>query len=145
MTDSKQNENSNSNNNNDNNNSADNNSSTTTKQKIVICGGGNAAHIFLGLAVSNPNNEVHLLSLFRDEAARFEASLNDKSNMKPGQLIINYVQEKRQIVSEPQSNNFMTDAALCLPNADLVIIVLPAFAHALYLSAIAKHVGNHSY
>eukprot|EP01084_Bolivina_argentea_P037539 69450_1 len=69
-----------------------------TKQKIVICGAGNAAHVFCGLCAANPNNEVHLLSLYKTEAADFQKAVNQTDNKL---LTIEIVKDKKSIQSIP--------------------------------------------
>ena len=109
-------------------------SSTENKQKIVICGAGNAAHIFTGLASQDSNNEVHLLSLYKTEAADFKCALS-KTNDKL--LTIDIIQTKKQIKSAPFN---ITNDPKCLDNSDIVIISLPAFAHNQYLNAIKTNI-----
>eukprot|EP01083_Nonionella_stella_P013000 36713_1 len=104
-----------------------------TKQKIVVCGGGNAAHVFCTLASSNPNNEVHLLSLYKTEAKDFQAAL---SQTEDKMITIDVTQEKRQIKAKPSN---ITNDPKCLANADIVILSLPAFAHNQYLNVIKEH------
>eukprot|EP01083_Nonionella_stella_P207930 754924_1 len=111
--------------------------STKTKRKIVVCGGGNAAHIFTTLASSNPNNEVHLLSLYKTEANDFRQQLNTTVNK---QITIDKTQEKIQIKAAPFN---ITNNPKCLSNSDIVIISLPAFAHNQYLNAIKTHIKPH--
>jgi ketopantoate reductase len=106
------------------------------KQKIVICGGGNAAHVFTGLAALNPSNEVHLMSLFMDEAAKFKAGMESNPDKK---LIVELVSEKKELKSAPLT---MTNDPKTLAGADVVIISLPAFAHAQYLNAIKDNIDN---
>jgi len=105
-----------------------------TKQKIIVCGAGNAAHVFCGLTSSNHNNEVHLLSLYKTEAKDFETAIN-KTNDKL--LTIEIVKDKKQIKSAPYN---ITNDPSCLENADIVIISLPAFAHAQYLNACKQNI-----
>ncbi len=105
-----------------------------TKQKIVICGAGNAAHVFCGLCAANPNNEVHLLSLYKTEASDFQEAVN-KTNDKL--LSVEIVKEKRSIKSIPFN---ITNDPKCLENTDIVIISLPAFAHAQYLKAAKQNI-----
>jgi len=109
-------------------------SEVSPKQKIVICGGGNAAHVFTAIASSKPNNEVHLLSLYKSEAKDFETALN---KTKDKQIKIDVVQQNKQIKGKPSN---ITNDPRCLSNADIVIISLPAFAHNQYLNAIKENI-----
>eukprot|EP01083_Nonionella_stella_P180123 641489_1 len=87
--------------------------STKTKRKIVVCGGGNAAHVFSTLSASNPNNEVHLLSLYKTEAADFKKSLN---STKDKLVIVDKTQEKIQVKGAPCN---ITNDASCLSDSDI--------------------------
>ncbi len=109
-------------------------SKSTSGRKIVICGGGNAAHVFTALAASNPTNEVHLLSLYKTEAADFQTELN---KTKDKLLTIEKTQENIEIKAAPFN---ITNNSKCLNNSDIVIISLPAFAHNQYLNAIKSNI-----
>ena len=104
------------------------------KQKIVICGGGNAAHVFCGLASSQNNNQVHLLSLYKTEAKDFEIAMNKTEDKL---LTIDIVKTHKLIKSKPLN---ISNDPKCLTNADIVIISLPAFAHAQYLNACKENI-----
>jgi len=106
----------------------------SVSQKIVVCGGGNAAHVFTALAASNPNNEVHLLSLFRTEAKDFETALKQTDD---GKLTIQVTQTGKEVKAEPKS---IGNDAKVLADSDIVIISLPAFAHNQYLNAIKDNI-----
>eukprot|EP01084_Bolivina_argentea_P291196 500460_1 len=112
-------------------------SNANKKQKVVICGGGNAAHVFLGLAATNENNDCYLFSLFKTEAADFKTKLTANDN----KLIVERTQKKTKTEATINPDNIGNDPA-CLKGADIVVISLPAFAHAQYLKAIAPNVGD---
>ena len=105
-----------------------------TQQKIVICGGGNAAHVFCGLTSADPNNQVHLLSLYKTEAKDFETAMNKTDDKL---LTVEIVKTHKSIKSKPSN---ITNDPKCLNNADIVIISLPAFAHAQYLKACKENI-----
>mmetsp|Transcript_74076 Transcript_74076/g.66660 ORF Transcript_74076/g.66660 Transcript_74076/m.66660 type:complete len:419 (+) Transcript_74076:49-1305(+) len=105
-----------------------------SKQKIIICGGGNAAHVFCGLSASQSNNEVHLLSLYKTEAKDFETAMNKTEDKL---LTIDVAKSHKLIKSKPLN---ITNDPKCLANADVVIISLPAFAHAQYLNACKENI-----
>ena len=42
---------------------------------LLVCGGGNGAHVLAGLGAADPNTEVRVLTLFRDEAERWTKSM----------------------------------------------------------------------
>eukprot|EP01083_Nonionella_stella_P094794 266075_1 len=114
-------------------------SNDNEKQKIVICGGGNASHVFLGLSAVNRNNEVFLFSTFQTEAQDFK----DKIITNDNKLTLELTQTKSKIEAYINPDNITKDPS-CLKNADIVIISLPAFAHAQYLKEIASHLGDTS-
>mmetsp|Transcript_2661 Transcript_2661/g.5042 ORF Transcript_2661/g.5042 Transcript_2661/m.5042 type:complete len:420 (+) Transcript_2661:100-1359(+) len=104
------------------------------KTKIVICGAGNAAHIFVGLAGQNANNEVHLLSLYATEAEDFKTAMNKTADKK---LTVTINKENRSIQAVPAN---ITNDPSCLNGADIIIISLPAFAHGQYLQAMKDNI-----
>jgi len=106
----------------------------SAQQKVVVCGAGNAAHVFTALAASNPNNDVHLISLFQDEAARFKAAYDATEDKA---ITVQFTQEKRELKASPSS---ISNDASKLAGADTVILSLPAFAHNEYLQAVKDHV-----
>eukprot|EP01083_Nonionella_stella_P095133 267016_1 len=106
------------------------------KQKIVVCGGGNAVHVFVTFAASNPLNEVHVLSLYKTEAKDFETALNQTDGK---QVTMDLIQAKKQVKGKPFN---VTNDPKCLAGADMIIISLPAFAHAQYLTAIKENLGD---
>eukprot|EP01083_Nonionella_stella_P214977 774171_1 len=108
--------------------------SAETKKKVVICGAGNAAHVFTTLAASNPNNEVHLISLYKTEAADFKSSLSETADKL---ITINNVKQSTQIKAAPVS---ITNNPVNFANADIVIVSLPAFAQNQYLNAIKENI-----
>ena len=109
-------------------------SKSNSKQKVVICGGGNAAHVFTVLAAQDPNNEVHLMSLYSTEAKDFETALSETEDKS---ITIEVTQEKKQIKGKPAS---ISNDPKILVDADIVIISLPAFAHNQYLQAIKENI-----
>ncbi|KAJ7384092.1 hypothetical protein OS493_024109 [Desmophyllum pertusum] len=43
--------------------------------KLLICGSGNGAHAFAGIASSLKGTDVRVLSLYQDEAERWNAAM----------------------------------------------------------------------
>lgn len=109
-----------------------------TNEKLVVlsCGGGNGSHVTSVLAAARPNTESRVLTLFADEAERWTKAMgNDDMNVN-----IAYSDgTSRDVKAKP---SFITkDPAKAVPGADLIFIVLPAFAHSDYFKAIAPHVS----
>eukprot|EP01084_Bolivina_argentea_P060886 111226_1 len=107
------------------------------KQKVVICGGGNAAHVFFGLSVSDPNNDVYLLSLFKTEAADFKSKIVENKNKLTLEIV--ETNSNKEVTVNP--SNISNDPTI-FKDADIIIISLPAFAHNQYLKEIAKNLGD---
>ena len=43
----------------------------------LICGGGNGAHVLGGIAASQPNTEARVMTLYADEAERWNNSMKN--------------------------------------------------------------------
>lgn len=105
--------------------------------KVCVCGGGNGAHTLTGLAASNSNIEVYVLTLYKDEAEKWATALKNDSltviiNEKDGST--------REVKSKPKliSNN----PEEVIPNSDVIILTVPAFAHEQYFRAMAPHINK---
>nr|KAG5711700.1 hypothetical protein BaRGS_023464 [Batillaria attramentaria] len=88
-----------------------------------------------GLAASRPQTEARVLTLFRDEAARWTEALKTsdltvKRSFPDGST--DEVKGKPSLVTK--------DPAQAIPGADVIIFCVPAFAHQQYFTAIAPHV-----
>ena len=98
---------------------------------VVVCGSGNGAHVITGLASSRPGMEVTVLIMKGNKAQQW-ADIMSGGNMtltvkSPG------TQDQYVIESAPSRiTNDPEDARNC----DLVILCVPAFAHAEYLIAL---------
>ncbi len=86
------------------------------------------------MCAANPSNEVHLLSLYKSEAADFQKAINQSEDKL---LTVQVVKEQRLVKSVPFN---ISNDEKCLLNADIVIISLPAFAHAQYLNAAKRNI-----
>lgn len=102
-----------------------------SKVTLVICGGGNGAHAWSGIASSQPNTEVRVLTLFRDEAQRWSDSL------QKGDFTVSFYQNGEKCSELKTKPSLVTnDPAKAIPGSDVIAFVLPAFAHEQYLHAI---------
>jgi hypothetical protein len=103
--------------------------------KLLICGGGNGAHVLAGLASSVPDVEARVLTLFADEAERWTKAMAEGGFAikihEHGKLV-------RTLTSKPAL--VTKDTAKAAEGVDVIIITVPAFAHAGYLEALKDHV-----
>ncbi|XP_038075217.1 tauropine dehydrogenase-like [Patiria miniata] len=102
--------------------------------KVLILGGGNGAHVHAGIAASNPENEVRVMTLFQDEAERWSKALESSD------LVLDYTDKdgkEKQFVSKP--GLITKDPKLAVPGSDIIVFVVPAFAHAQYWEALKPH------
>ena len=102
--------------------------------KLVICGGGNGAHAWSGIASSQPNTEVRVLTLCQERAQRWSDSL------QKGDFTVNFYQDGKvssQLKSKPKLVTNKPEEAV--PGCDVIAFVLPAFAHEQYLQAIKPY------
>ncbi len=99
--------------------------------KVTVCGGGNAAHVVVPLLKAY-GVSVTLYTPFAEEAAIFRAepSSGGIQLVEDGQIPV--IGAADLITTDPR------EAA----NADLVIMVLPAFAHGPTLKALAPHLAE---
>ena len=105
--------------------------------KVCVCGGGNGAHVMAGLAASREETEVNVLTLFKDEAERWNKAIEKKEmeievTNKDGTTSV--VKAKPALVSK--------DPAAVIPGSDILILIVPAFAHEEYLKAVASHIDK---
>ncbi|XP_031563154.1 tauropine dehydrogenase-like isoform X1 [Actinia tenebrosa] len=103
--------------------------------KLVICGGGNGAHAWAGIASSQPDTDVCVLSLFQDEAERWSNSLKEHDftvNLySKGECYKKLKTKPRLVTKKPEE---------VIPGCDFIAFVMPAFAHEQYLNAIKPYV-----
>lgn len=106
----------------------------STIQRILVCGGGNGAHCLAALAASRPNLEVNVLTLFQDEAERWSKIL-EGANIKLS--ITNNDGSQTEISSKP----FVVtkDPEKALQGVEIIFLVVPAFAHAQYFTAMTPY------
>ncbi len=101
----------------------------------MICGSGSEAHAFAGIASSVKGTEVRVLSLYQDEAERWSAAMQ-KSDLEV--TLHRKGKEPTSIKSKPALVTKNPEDAM--RDVDIVVFVLPAFAHELYLDAIKPYI-----
>ncbi|XP_071181633.1 opine dehydrogenase-like [Mytilus edulis] len=103
--------------------------------KILVCGGGNGAHCMAGVAGSHAEIDVKILSLFEDEAERWSNIL--KSNfLTVYEPLVNG--GHMEISTKPKL--VTNDPEKAVEGVDIVFMVVPAFAHSQYITAIAPFI-----
>jgi len=95
--------------------------------RLTICGGGNAAHVLIALA-AKAGWEVDVFAPLADEAGRLRAGLT-----AGGGITARFAGES--IVGRP--HHVSADPAEVIPQSDVILLALPAFAHGPILEAIA--------
>ncbi|EDO47690.1 predicted protein [Nematostella vectensis] len=103
----------------------------SNKTKVVICGGGNGAHALAGVASADPGIDVSVLTLYADEADRWNKEMQQHgfkvTKSRHGQDTI-------ELTSKP--NLVTKDPLQAIPGSDIIILIMPAFAHGQYLHAM---------
>jgi hypothetical protein len=102
-----------------------------TVKKVTICGGGNAAHVVVPL-LKDYGVSVTLYTPFVEEAAIFSAD--------PSSGGIELVKNSQTFVTG--AADLITTAPQIAANADLVLLVLPAFAHGPTLEALSPFLAE---
>lgn len=103
--------------------------------KLLICGSGNGAHAFAGIASSLQGTEVRVLSLYQDEAERW----NTNMQIKDLEVVLHRKgQDATSVTSKP---SMVTKSARdAMRDVDIVVFVLPAFAHQVFLDALKPYI-----
>ena len=103
--------------------------------KLLICGSGNGAHAFAGIASSTKGTEVRVLSLYQDEAERWSNAIQKKDL----EVTLNRAgKDPTTIVSKPALVTKNPEDAM--KDVDIVVFVLPAFAHQVFFDAIQPYI-----
>jgi hypothetical protein len=95
--------------------------------RLTICGGGNAAHVLIALA-AKVGWEVDVFAPLADEAERLRVGIT-----VGGGITARFASES--IVGCP--HHVSADPAEVIPESDVILLALPAFAHGPILEAIA--------
>ena len=100
----------------------------------MICGSGDGAHVFAGIASARKETDVRVLALHEDEVKRWNTALQQKD------LTVTFRCEGENtssIVSKPAL--VTTNPEDAMRDAQMVIFMLPAACHQVYLEALAPH------
>lgn len=101
--------------------------------QITVCGGGNAAHTTTGLLSSHKEHQVNVYLSFGDEAEKWRAGLVAQGGMKVNR-------QGNAILGSPEK--ISRNPAEVIPDSQIVLLALPAFAHESILKDIAPYLGE---
>jgi predicted dinucleotide-binding enzyme len=99
---------------------------------LTICGGGNAGHALAVVASQNFEGDIDWLVGSEEKATLLRRGLEAEGLHSTGAITAGA--ERLRMIS--------ADPAEVIPHADMVLIVVPAFVHALVLGRIGPHVGD---
>ncbi len=99
--------------------------------KVLICGGGNGAHVWAGIAASQPGVESRVLTIFADEAERWTNAMKESDFTV---IVHSRGEEPTKLTTKPTIVS--KDPAAVMDGIDIICFALPAFAHDSYLQAL---------
>jgi hypothetical protein len=100
--------------------------------KITLCGGGNGAQTLAAIAAHNLGCIVDVYAPFGDEAERLQAGIIAHGGVE----VVGAVQVKAQ------PRRVSSNPADVVPGSEMVVLVLPAFAHESTLRQIAPYLDR---
>src|SRR5256885_12074014 len=100
------------------------------KTVLAICGGGNAAHAVAVVASQNFDGDIVWLRGSEEKAEILRRGVFSAGGLRSTGVITGLADKVRTISADPQE---------IIPGADLVFLVVPAFAHVTMLEKIAPH------
>ncbi len=106
---------------------------------VTICGGGNGVHAMAGLVPAYGKfNEVNILSIFPGEGDKFNAAAQSQG----GEVRVTRCKEGpngEDLLVKGKPNKITGDPSV-VANSDVIVFVVPAFAHGGYLEAIKPYI-----
>ena len=111
----------------------------STKLQILICGGGNGAHCIAAIASTRKDAEVSILTLYADEAERWTKLLKGKPL-----TATNVHKDGTEDQFETRPKIVTKNPGAVVSKADIIFMVVPAFAHEQYLTEMAEHVKDNT-
>jgi hypothetical protein len=99
---------------------------------ITICGTGNGAHALAVVASQNAECDIDWLAGSEEKARLLRRGVS-KAGLRSTGAIVARADRIRSISADP---------AEVIPGADMVLIIVPAFAHAAVLRRIAPHLSD---
>ena len=103
--------------------------------KITICGGGNGAQTLVAIAEGNLGCAVDVYAPFVDEARRLRTGIAAHGGLEARGAL--------QALGQPRSVS--ADPSEVVPGSQLVVLILPAFAHESTLSQIAPFLDERAW
>ncbi len=107
--------------------------SDTQNAVLAICGGGNAAHTLAVIASRNFGGDLVWLTSTEEKAQSLRAGVFSKEGLRSTGVVSGWADRVRTISSDP---------AEVIPQADIVMIAVPAFAHAPILNRIGAYLKD---
>jgi hypothetical protein len=101
--------------------------------QLTICGGGNAAHALAGIFSSRDDLRVNVYAPFGEEAQRWQQALEEHKGMQ-----VSY--PHKRLSGRPLMVS--ADPAEVLPESQIILLALPAFAHEKTLQDIASLIAS---
>jgi hypothetical protein len=98
---------------------------------ITICGGGNSVHVLAALLGEHPNFNVQIWDIMHEESEILKNKLS-KNNQ-----FITVTHKDGKPPSTGKVALVSTQASDVVPQSDMIILAVPAFAHDTYLQAAA--------
>ena len=95
--------------------------------KITICGGGNGAQTLVPIAARNLGCAVDVYAPFGDEAERLQAGIDAHGGLEA----------RGAVQAKARPRRVSADPARVIPGSELILLVLPAFAHEATLYQIS--------
>ncbi|XP_076096978.1 octopine dehydrogenase-like isoform X1 [Mytilus galloprovincialis] len=107
--------------------------------KMCICGSGGGAHCLVGLAASQPDVEVRVLTLHEDDAKLWT------KEMKNNDLVVvinNRNGTSREVKAKPEIVTKNPEEAVA--GSDYIFMAVSPTSHDIYFKAMAPHVGKNT-
>ena len=102
---------------------------------MLICGSGDGAHALAGIASSLRGTDVRVLNLYNNEEERWSAAIQQKEF---DVAVHCNGEEPKHILSKPA---LLTETLEnTIRDVDIVVLMLPAAVHQLYLKASRPHI-----
>jgi hypothetical protein len=97
--------------------------------KITICGGGNGAQTLMPIAAHNLDCPVDIYAPLGDEAQRLRVGVEAHGSLEA----------KGAVQARARPHRISADPAEVIPGSEVVVLVLPAFAHEATLRQIVPY------
>jgi len=103
---------------------------SASKPVLAICGAGNAGHALAVVTSQRFDGDVYWLTGSEEKAESLKQSVFSEDGLQSAGVISGRGDRLRRISADP---------AEIIPDADIVLVAVPAFAHAIVLHQIAPH------